>query len=91
MTKEPAQKINPQEFVDQLYDIALHPHSLNGFIDAWNEAGLDASAAPSTIAPSLAYTMSSSTAPKPAKVEKPQSVPAITRSRPTMSAKRLMR
>lgn len=45
MTKEPAQKINPQEFVDQLYDIALDPHSLNGFIDAWNEAGLDASAA----------------------------------------------
>lgn len=32
-------------FIDQLYDIALDPQSLEPFIDAWNNAGLDARAA----------------------------------------------
>ena len=44
--------------------------------------------APSASEPSLAQQMSGSIAPKPAQVPKPQSVPAITRSGPTISAKR---
>jgi hypothetical protein len=44
----------------------------------------EASAAPSTRLPNLAQTMSGSMTPKPAKVEKPQSVPAMTRSLPTI-------
>ena len=51
----------------------------------------EASCAPSTRDLSFRYAMSGSTGPKPAKVPKPQSVPAITRSRPTMLAKRSMR
>ncbi len=35
--------------IDQLYDIALDPQSLELFIDAWNNAGLDARAARQTI------------------------------------------
>lgn len=50
MTDRPTKEINPQKIVDQLYDIALDPQSLDGFIDAWNEAGLDAQAARQTIA-----------------------------------------
>ena len=46
----------------------------------------EAISAPSARLPSFAQAISASTAPKPAKVAKPQSVPAITRSRPTMSA-----
>ena len=42
--------------------------------------------APSANVFSLAQTISGSTTPKPAKVEKPQSVPAITRSRPIILA-----
>lgn len=37
--------IDPENIVDQLYDIALDPNSLDPFIDAWNAAGLDAKAA----------------------------------------------
>ncbi len=50
MTDSPPKEIDPQKIVDQLYDIALDPQSLDGFIDAWNEAGLDARAARQTIA-----------------------------------------
>ncbi len=50
MTPEDLRKdINPQALVDQLYDIALDPQSLDSFIDVWTEAGLDASAARKTI------------------------------------------
>ncbi len=49
MTKEPRNQINSDGIVDQLYDIALDPHSVEAFIDAWNEAGLDARAARQTI------------------------------------------
>lgn len=49
MTKDAKTEINPQNIVDQLYDIALDPHSLETFIDAWNEAGLDAQAARQTL------------------------------------------
>ena len=41
--------IDPVNIVDQLYDIALDPNSLDPFIDAWNAAGLDAKAARKTI------------------------------------------
>ena len=47
--------------------------------------------APSAIAANFIYAISGSTGPKPAKVLKPQSLPAITRSRPTMLANRQMR
>src|SRR3569623_726798 len=40
---------------------------------------------------SFSQTMSGSTVPKPAKVEKPQSVPAMTRSGPTMLTKFISR
>ena len=46
----------------------------------------EARAAPSTSAASLAHAMSGSTLGKAAKVAKPQSVPAMTRSRPTAPA-----
>ena len=49
MTNDPRNQINPDGIVDQLYDIALDPQSLEGFVDAWNEAGLDAQAARQTI------------------------------------------
>jgi hypothetical protein len=42
--------------------------------------------APSTIEASFAQVMSGSTVSKPAKVAKPQSVPAMTFSRPTTEA-----
>lgn len=42
--------------------------------------------APSTIAASFAQVMSGSTVSRPAKVAKPQSVPAMTFSRPTTEA-----
>ncbi len=45
------------------------------------------SSAPAARLRNFSQTMSGSTTPKPAKVEKPQSVPAITRSRPTMRVK----
>ena len=46
-----------------------------------------ASFAPSAIAASLAQQIVGSMGPKPAQVPKPQSVPAMTRSAPTMSTK----
>jgi hypothetical protein len=46
----------------------------------------DAMAAPSASDRSLRYVTSGSTGPKPANVPKPQSLPAITRSRPSRSA-----
>ena len=49
MTNDPRKQINPDGIVDQLYDIALDPHSLEDFVDAWNDAGLDAQAARQTI------------------------------------------
>ncbi len=49
MTDGTPKEINPQKIVDQLYDIALDPQSLETFIDAWNEAGLDAQSARQTI------------------------------------------
>ena len=49
MTKAPDNGINSEKIVDQLYDIALDPNSLEAFIDAWNDAGLDTSTARQTI------------------------------------------
>ncbi|WP_298361633.1 LuxR C-terminal-related transcriptional regulator [uncultured Litoreibacter sp.] len=49
MTNDLEKKINPDGIVDQLYDIALDPDSLGTFVDAWNDAGLDAQAARQTI------------------------------------------
>lgn len=49
MTPKLPRDIDPENIVDQLYDIALDPNSLEPFIDAWNAAGLDASAARKTI------------------------------------------
>lgn len=39
----------PHKIVDQLYDIAIDPESLDDFIGAWNDAGLDAREARQTI------------------------------------------
>lgn len=41
--------LDPNQIVDQLYDIALDPGSLDAFIDAWNGAGLDAQSARRTL------------------------------------------
>ena len=49
MTQKSKNEFRAEAFVDQLYDIALDPQSLDTFIDAWNEAGLDAQAARQTI------------------------------------------
>lgn len=49
MTSKSPKDIDPDNIVDQLYDIALDPNSLDPFIDAWNAAGLDAQAARKTI------------------------------------------
>lgn len=49
MTKVPDNGINSEKIVDKLYDIALDPNSLEAFIDAWNDAGLDTSTARQTI------------------------------------------
>ncbi|MCR9139791.1 MAG: LuxR C-terminal-related transcriptional regulator [Alphaproteobacteria bacterium] len=49
MTDSQSKDIETSAFVNQLYDIALDPQSLELFIDAWNNAGLDASAARQTI------------------------------------------
>src|SRR5215471_13211877 len=51
----------------------------------------EAKRAPSALTCSFAQAMSGSTVEDPAKVANPHSVPAITRSRPTREAKRLMR
>lgn len=45
----PTSNLNPDQIVDQLYDIALDPGSLETFIDAWNGAGLDAQSARATL------------------------------------------
>ncbi len=42
-------ELDPSKIVDQLYDIALDPGALDGFIDAWNGAGLDTQSARRTI------------------------------------------
>ncbi|WP_298862215.1 LuxR C-terminal-related transcriptional regulator [uncultured Sulfitobacter sp.] len=42
-------EIDADKIVDQLYDIALDPKTLDTFIGAWNDAGLDADAARKTI------------------------------------------
>lgn len=49
MSSDQKHLIDPENIVDQLYDIALDPQSLDLFIDAWNAAGLDASTARQTI------------------------------------------
>lgn len=61
------------------------PGSAAGGIDALRrpQARAKASSAPCFRLRSLAQAISGSTTPKPANVEKPQSVPAITRSLPT--------
>jgi len=43
--KPPANPFDTTDIVEHLYDIALEPMTLDGFIDAWNDAGLDASEA----------------------------------------------
>lgn len=49
MTKDTRNQIISEKIVDQLYDIALDPESLGAFVDAWNDAGLDAQEARQTI------------------------------------------
>ena len=49
MTDKYQSEIDPVAIVDQLYDIALDPETLNLFIGAWNAAGLDARAARQTL------------------------------------------
>lgn len=49
MTPKTPLDIDPGNIVDQLYDIAIDPTSLDQFVDAWNAAGLDASATRKTI------------------------------------------
>lgn len=49
MTPKTPLDIDPENIVDQLYDIAIDPNSLDPFVDAWNAAGLDASATRKTI------------------------------------------
>src|SRR6516165_6845071 len=51
------------------------------------QSSAEAMRAPSAIAPNFAQTICESTIETPAKVAKPQSVPATTRSRPTTRAK----
>ena len=41
--------LTSESVVDQLYDVALDPVSLEGFIVAWNAAGLDTKAARETL------------------------------------------
>ena len=45
MIQKSPNAIDHNTIVDQLYDIALDPHSLETFINAWSDAGLDTSAA----------------------------------------------
>ncbi|MEP4197745.1 MAG: LuxR C-terminal-related transcriptional regulator [Aliishimia sp.] len=45
MTPNAPTDLDHGKIVDQLYDIALDPGSLDGFIDAWNAAGLDSQTA----------------------------------------------
>jgi hypothetical protein len=42
-------EIGQNSIIDQLYEIALEPQTLDAFIEAWNDAGLDAEAARKTI------------------------------------------
>lgn len=49
MTRDPKSGLDPDNIVNQLYDIALDPGSLDTFIEAWNSAGLDGQAARRTI------------------------------------------
>lgn len=50
MTHSPKTTFDPSKIVDQLYDIALDPGSLDRFIDVWNGAGMDAQVARKTLA-----------------------------------------
>jgi hypothetical protein len=49
MTKNDANGLNARALADQLYYIALDPESLDTFIEAWNEAGLDSQDARRTL------------------------------------------
>lgn len=49
MSNDDGKTIPPDHIVDQLYDIALDPGTLEDFISSWNEAGFDASQARQTI------------------------------------------
>ena len=40
MAHEPAMKIEPDEVIDRIYEIALEPSSLDEFIDFWHDSGL---------------------------------------------------
>src|SRR5438034_3302344 len=64
-------------------DLFERPQVLTVYQSCW-----EAKRAPSARACSFAQAISGSTVEDPAKVAKPQSVPAITRSRPTREAKR---
>jgi hypothetical protein len=59
--------------------------AVGGELGGKGQRRLSASAAPSVSVRNFAQQMSGSIGPKPAQVPKPQSVPAITRSGPTMS------
>lgn len=49
MTQKNSPDIDPDNIVDQLYDIALDPETLDTFIGAWNAAGLEDGEARKTI------------------------------------------
>jgi len=49
MTQKTSSDIDPENIVDQLYDIALDPETLDTFIVAWNAAGLEDGEARKTI------------------------------------------
>ena len=49
MTKNDSKGLSSRTIADQLYDIAIDPQSLNAFIEAWNDAGLDAREARRTL------------------------------------------
>ena len=49
MSTEDGTAIPPEQIIDQLYDIALDPGTLDDFIGSWNAAGFDASRVRQTI------------------------------------------
>ena len=79
------------KFVNLAIFVAVLAYLLRKPLGEAFKARREAIRAPSTMARSLAQATSGCTSSPAPDVPKPQSVPAITRSRPTTSAKRTMR